>query len=169
MLQLQSSCFMTQEFWEKLKIAWENSFGTVIDDKSLASIPIDGEHGFTHVEFKWIAQCRIFLKLKLSNPIRRRSVLYLPIPTTKTTVSRLHNLQRRARRTGGQRGACALSRRRAIGRALAGGQWRMRAPPPPGGDGGGHCRSDNPPPPRPAHQVPELRHNLTVVPNVKKH
>ena len=72
-----------KEFWETLKTAWENSFDTVIDDKSLASIPIAGEHRFTDVEFKWIAQCRMFLKLKLSNPILRRSVLYLPIPTMK--------------------------------------------------------------------------------------
>ena len=33
-----------KELWEKLKTAWENSFDTVIDDKSLASIPFNGEH-----------------------------------------------------------------------------------------------------------------------------
>ena len=37
-----------KEFWEKLKTAWENSFGTVIDDKSLAFMPIDGEHAPSH-------------------------------------------------------------------------------------------------------------------------
>ena len=65
-----------KEFWEKLKTAWVNSFGSVIDDRSLATIPIAGKHRFTHVEVKWIAESCRFLKLN-PYPGQHRSALYL--------------------------------------------------------------------------------------------